>query len=196
MHDLQRIQYVTSHYQEIQGLRIIPFGIWLILVALGQASGFVPTTEPKLDAAILFTYLLGGFLVLALYGLIGTFYERTYGSVQPLLQSRTRALSGCLSGAGFLGVLYIGMMVGQRQLATEVAILLSFLLIYATWRSHWYRKDYVVLAALLIGAHIFPFRTNVMALNGIVVVVGGLLDHFLLVRTLKHVPEERHAGRV
>lgn len=196
MLDLRRIQYVTTYYHEIQGLRIVPFGIWLLLIALGQASGYVPRAEPQPAAVALLSYLLGGFMVLALYKLIGMFYTRHYGSVQPPLHSRPRALSGCLSGAGFLFILYAGMMIGSRQLAAEVAIVLIGLLLYAAWRSGWYRIDYVVLAALLAGAQAIVSGAPAMALNGVAVIAGGLLDHLVLARTLKGVPEDGHAGSV
>lgn len=196
MLNLQRIRYVTSHYQELQGLRIVPLGIWLCLVALGEAAGYIPATQPQIAAITMFAYLGSGFFVLAAYGWVGKIYERQYGSVHPLLQARPRALSGCLSGAGFLFVLYVGIMLGSQLLAVEVTMLLAALLLYAAWRSRWYRKDYLVLLVLLIGVSSLSSNTLIMGLNGATVIAGGLLDHLLLVRTLKQVPEEGHAGSI
>lgn len=196
MLDLRRIEYVTSHYQEIQGLRIAPFGLWLIGISALAMAGYVPARSPQAGAAILLGCLLSGLVVLVAYRAIGTRYERDYGVVRPLREPKPRALSGCLSGAGYLFILYVAVMLGSRHVAAEVSLLLAGLLLVAAWRSRWYRKDYLALAAVLLGVYALPFGPAAMASNGMVVIVGGLLDHFLLIDTLAHTPEDEHARSV
>lgn len=196
MYNLQRIRYVTSHYQEIQGLRIVPLGAWLILLAIAEANRSVLPPAPQVAMVIMVFYLLAGFFVLLFYRIIGAFYERRFGSVNPLLQSKSRAFSGCLRGGGFLFVLYVGLTASNPQLPYVVTLLLMLFLISVAWRSGWYRKDYVVLVAFLVSIYSIPGSVTTMLLNGCTVILGGLLDHFLLVRTLKHTPEEGHARSI
>lgn len=196
MLNLRRIEYVTSHYQEIQGLRIVPFGLWLISIATLGMGGYLPARSPQAGAAVLLACLLGGLVALVAYRAIGQRYERDYGVVRPLREPRPRALSGCLSGAGYLFVLYIGVMAGTRQVAAELSLVLAALLLYATWRSRWYRKDYLALVAILAGIYALPLGPVTMALNGLVVIVGGLLDHFLLTDTLAQEPEDGYARNI
>ena len=136
MLNLRRIEYVTSHYQEIQGLRIVPFGLWLISIATLGMGGYLPARSPQAGAAVLLACLLGGLVALIAYRAIGQRYERDYGVVRPLREPRPRALSGCLSGAGYLFVLYIGVMAGTRQVAAELSLVLAALLLILGQLQH------------------------------------------------------------
>lgn len=88
---LQRIQFVTTYYPWLQGLRFVPFG----LVQLGFAAWLaLPEPEGVDSKARLGVGLLtmqGGMLVAtALYALVGRYYRQRFGEVRVSATTRQR----------------------------------------------------------------------------------------------------------
>jgi hypothetical protein len=216
---LRRIQFVTTYYQWLQGLRFIPLGlvclglaVWMSLASLAQ---FRLRTHP----VEMLVPLVGGLaLAGALYAALGAYYRRRFGIVQPSTSTRQRmgrAIRASLIGgalAGFLVQLIRRADVMGPQVQMFLGLLASALGI--VWYWHWSGRvahHYLPVAAGLVGFGLLelagaspvcallkrlPFTTDsrcdLVTLGlavGASVIVLGVLDHRLLVRTLGPAPE-------
>lgn len=201
--NLARVRYVTGHYQQIQGLRLLPLGLWLLGMTLYEAYfkplGFTPGAERTWQVTLL--YYGGPIVVLLLYGFIGAFYQGTFGNVQPVAQQRSLAFSGVLLGVGALLLLYLSSSLELLQHAQSIGVALAIVLGLG-WAADRYRKDYAVLFVIVVGVLMYGrLRSTEPSLSytvaalltwSSVIIFGGLFDHLLLVRTLKPVPEDNH----
>lgn len=209
MRDLERIRYVAANYGRLQGLRKVPLGlvilslVALLLVALAwpvEEDLIVPVGYAVLVLAAILAVFLGAFL---LYFRISGYYERRYGLVRQRFSRvplRRKALYWMMFVAVALGGSLALLLLGAAMLA-------------AYWPERRFRAHYVVMAALIVGiglAHmvcVVVYLTNGawlwpvgefagLARNyawtalGLYFLVGGVLDHQLLVRSMKDLPEE------
>lgn len=217
-HQLQRIRFVTTYYDWLQGLRFVPFGLVLLgfaaWMALPRAQG-VGTHE---HMAVAMVWTMGGLLLATvLYPLVGVYYRRRFGVVRRSSRTQVRMhkalVMSTLVGlvAGVLAVVI------RRTAHLGEMPLSSFLFCSAlslVWYWHWSGRvarhylgvatGFALLAVLhAVGAspvyallQALPFTTHDegMAVTltgswGLAVVVMGVLDHRLLARTLGHEPE-------
>jgi hypothetical protein len=77
MDDLRRIRYVTEHYEQLQGLRLLPLSVPFLLSSLSRLSRPAPFLTATAWAVLLAS-------ALALSVLIGRYYARHFGQAQPL----------------------------------------------------------------------------------------------------------------
>ncbi|WP_309893175.1 hypothetical protein [Archangium sp.] len=215
---LQRIQFVTTYYDWLQGLRFVPFG----LVQLGFAAWLaLPRPEgvdvkARMGAAML--VMLGGMLLAtALYALVGAYYRRRFGVVRRSATTHQR-MQKALMGSTVVG-LVVGLVTAWLRKATDFTEppLTGFLLLSGlamVWYWDWsgrVARHYLGVAAgfVLLGVlqavdaspvyallRTLPFTSDshgaAVTLTGswgAAVVIMGLLDHRLLARTLGHEPE-------
>jgi hypothetical protein len=196
--DLDRIRFVTRSYLNLQGLRSqVPVGAQWISFAIGGWLG----VSLCLLACV---WMLAG---------APTYYRWRFGEVEQSARTRMpdamgwariaalAALTGILCYAlpyqlagpeaqadpGFLGPL--------RWLAFGASVLVGFWACGGCAREQRY---YPVLAALLLATLLwlalarpaYPTAAEAQALGGAAFVLGGLLDHRLLVRSLPRAAEE------
>lgn len=196
--ELQQIAWVTRNYDHLQGLRQLPFGLMFLFIAIDKA-GWWPwfsIWQPLSGLAV-----LG--LCAAAYWWIGRYYAHTLGQVEPL-PGHGRRMG--LAAAIFLVLFYIA---GTVEIARNWPISASGLVIAGGlmvyyWQNGRYRPHYLILAVLmalvsllpLTGAlppeqvHFFgPDAVIGAFLFALICIVGGLVDHWLLVRTLPIYPE-------
>jgi hypothetical protein len=93
MDDLRRIHYVTEHYAQLQGLRLLPLSVPFLLVAIERLSG------GRLLPAGVWAILVTAAVVAPFR--IGKYYARSFGQVQPP-RWRTGAFTLIASVAAFL----------------------------------------------------------------------------------------------
>lgn len=77
--DLRRIRYVTEHYRQLQGLRLLPLSAPFLVSLLWRLAG--PPVTPLLQPAgwgLLVAASLGASLA------VGRYYTRRFGSAPPL----------------------------------------------------------------------------------------------------------------
>jgi hypothetical protein len=79
MDDLRRIRYVTEHYEQLQGLRLLPLGVPFLLSSLWRLAR--PGPAPFLSASGWALLLASAFVLSAL---IGRYYARHFGQAHPL----------------------------------------------------------------------------------------------------------------
>jgi hypothetical protein len=203
MPDLDRIRYVTTHYRDLQGLRLLPYGAALLVWALGLGVWpSVPWVSP-----------LALWLALGLFWLISRYYTRTFGRVQPV-QAISRA------GLAVLALLLVAMLALPLAARAHVHMPLGLLLgggsllcaaagVSGLWRAGGLRlrAHWIILALLLAATSVlvmlplFRHRNTLLAVSlgawGLAAIIGGVLDHRLLRRTLppaqEEHPEEQHA---
>ena len=203
MQDLKRVRYVTANYASLQGLKMVPLGLWLWL---GAAGGFGWWPWYKRWRPV--SGLLALCVACVLWLLVGFYYTRTFGRVQPTPQ-RTRHMLligvmvlvvGCpwLLISGFIDA---AMQPPVSVLGLTVAVLL------ALWCSTGnLQKHYLIAVVLIAGVSFLPlldiisrdrlFGGVFSAIVGSVLIVGGITDHLLLLRNLKPLLEEHHDGDI
>lgn len=205
--DLERVRYVTENYDNLQGLTRVPIGLALLIVwAFFLISGFEISSQPVADIFITLSLLAGGVLIL-LFFRIRKYYTRRYGRVRvfPRLFSRRRAVGGVVAltilFAGAFFVLWLGASV---ELVSLPLILLGLgaMEMIDRWPERRLRPHYFVAGALAALAGLVVLflvlsgirYPDVLLLHlmsafiGLVLVIGGVLDHLLLVRTMKSLP--------
>ncbi|MGB3635453.1 MAG: hypothetical protein WA982_15530 [Rubrobacteraceae bacterium] len=197
---LERVRYVTENYEQLQGLKNAPVGLMVLF------SGALMLFPSSLRS---FSSLIGGNLYLLyvvliamvlLYFAMGSYYERRFGWVQTFSMERQQIVAAII-------LIIVLVVVGSANLAFQPPIHMIWLawgvaLTVVYWRERRFRAHYVVIGILVCGVSFLPllgisqtgstaYETGgLMAFLGILYVVGGILDHFLLVRTMKSLPEE------
>lgn len=188
MYDLPRVRFVTGQFCSLQGLRIVPIGLYLVLFAAGWLGR-------QGDCTLQLPAIL---LALALYLAAGRYYERRFGRVQRASQRAVEALIVVVALIAFVAA---GALNAAGQLPVSMTGLAMAAFLFAVYAAHGsrYRWHYAVLGAGMLVLSLLPLVWKQPGLDldrvllgafGLAYVVGGMLDHLLLVRTLKPLPDE------
>lgn len=192
--DLRRLQDVAGNYSQLQGLRIIPFGLFFLANALyGEQMMEGPVFIATFMAALI------------LFAWIGLYYKRTFGRVRRRLRHHVR---DGLAVAFFLIAIFLGVWAEIRFGLPISTFWLTFsgLFLYLYFCSGGRRRHYLAVAAGGALLSLLPalglvtpedffgpgkFLGN-LALGGTYILVG-IIDHLYLVRSFKPVPVESDA---
>ncbi|MGF1473544.1 MAG: hypothetical protein ACFB50_17625 [Rubrobacteraceae bacterium] len=198
--DLERVRYVTENYERLQGLRNVPLG--LIAFVTG-ASMLLPSSSTYFGYVVgeVFFYALILMLIatVLLYFVAGNYYERRFGWVQTFSMKRKQVVAVATAIGVLLGVGSVNLVFQPPIHMIWVVWGLSAAAIY--WPERRFRMHYVAIGVLVVGASFLPlfgitsvslaYETGgLLAFLGVFYLVGGILDHLLLVRTMKHLPED------
>lgn len=188
-YDPERIRYITENFKALQGLRLVPLGLFFLYWA-AEGLGWI---HPMLGFPI-------GVVLFLIYMGIGGWYRRTVGDVEAADASIKEAALTIM----FLVVLGA---VGWVDSAVDWPIQLTYLLLgavcflpYYSDRSRWH---YAALGIVFIGFGLSPiwWRGTVDAsawsfdgpvhalILGVGLLVVGVLDHRLLLRSLPPLPD-------
>ena|ERR1035437_5296759 len=166
--DPGRLRFVASHFESLQGLRGVPFGVYLLLAWVIKFLGW-PTGCEVLTLA----------LCTAASWWAKAYYERRLGHVETLGQSRRLML--------FIGLTALCVYLDLTFHRNFFGWLLGAWFWIGFWGSSGRRWYYllpgtllVVLAAMLRQ----PYTGEYNWLFGASIVFVGILDHILLVRSL------------
>ena len=213
--DLERIRYVAANYEHLQGLRKVPLGIFLlVLAAVIVLSWFWSEIGGRMVPSPYVVGLVAAIFVLFIAGIvlphfISIHYERRYGTVQrfrPVARKRM--------------VLYVTMVLALILGGTLPLLAMGVAMMVAYWPERRFQGHYVVIGAVAVGVFL-AYAASIavyLATNGgswptggtgfvlpsvspvifvaAYLIVGGVLDYLLLVRTMKTAPEESDAGAV
>ncbi|HSR49339.1 MAG TPA: hypothetical protein VLV83_00845 [Acidobacteriota bacterium] len=189
--DIERLRFVTENYTQIQGLRLVPFGLFFLAKGLGG--------EAFTDKWVLFPSLLAAFL---LFFLIGRYYESRFG--------RVRRKTSCLVKDALAAGLTLILITAGVQLENSydlpfnlVALVVGGLFFYIHLHSVGRRSHYGWLALLFVLLGLLPATGWVTAeqifapqptigdfmLAG-AYILGGVLDHRMLARSFPPDPDE------
>jgi hypothetical protein len=191
MKDLDRIQRVTANYFFWQGLRLVPFGLLLIIFAFEiYEPSWWPTTAAG-DAVLLLAVLVATGLFMAL----GSYYRKVFGQVKQkagLHQRRER-----IKWLVFYPAIFVAMMVDlllEPPVVISGAVFAASILAY--WMSTGRGRHHYLPAAMIVGLTTFLPLTGLVDpgqralavlvfVLGLIYIIGGILDHFELARLLK-----------
>ncbi|HEV2237793.1 MAG TPA: hypothetical protein VGR57_14130 [Ktedonobacterales bacterium] len=196
---LRRIQYVTRHFQELQGLRYVPFAIAGTAAALLAGGGIVE--------AVAGIVLLGASIGLG--PLIASYYARTYGRVTPSHGGAARGRAVGIATVVAIGLLFVTLRqlspnqsgrlyVEILTLAAALVLLVGFgrgerLLLRPYWAVMGAALLLFNLVLLFLAPGSLPAPFGATGLNALTLLylaplalalaIGGVLDHLLLLRT-------------
>lgn len=192
MYDFQRLRFVTERYPHLQGLRLVPLGFVFLVSAAWRDEQLSWLSETAGQAA---GFWFMGLLIVALTlsSLLGRYYRRHFGTVQP-----ERRAKGPLLFILFVA-LFAAAAWAQDSLRTHLSlplVVIGILLAYLGLAGGQRRSHYLALAAgCLVFANLADFGVPLHArsvllddLIGVGLIVIGLGDHLLLRRTLEPVP--------
>lgn len=190
----QKIRFVTANYAQLQGLRLIPIGLFLVLTAFDVLGVFDRQGLSAADRAQALTRMgllawlaIGAALAAPLY------YRYRYGAVEGFdRRRRDRWITAAVFGFFVLSRV-------DRNLDWPVSLslmLVSVSLFVTALNEHWVRPYYPVVAAMWLLAACWPMlggsppgaRLALCGLGGLTLVVIGIGDHLLLSRTLATPP--------
>ena len=195
--DLRRLQFLTENYTHLQGLRLIPFGVAFMAKPL--------IWGPQLDKAVLLGLMT---VAVVLFYWIGLYYKRTFGRVQ---RRRSAQLRDTLAVVLFFAAVVASLSLEERfqPPVSLLGLSMAALFVYIYRCSAGQRPYYLAVAALFASLSLVPLLgiarpdeifgrpgwLGDIALGAAYLFVG-ILDHLLLVRSLKPLPEESDADAV
>ena len=191
---LERVRHVTANYRCMQGLRMVPFGLYLVLSALTKTvwwpdGPFLREPVPE---------VVGIVLALIAAQRIARYYARTYGDVQSLPRTVPWIVGyGAAGGvvvAGLLADAYLGLPVSGFALAIA-ALMVVYWRVTGSFQTHYLWAAGVVAVAALASAPLQELArpyvdtrlaglTVYLGIVGLVYAVAGIFDHRSLVAVL------------
>lgn len=194
LHRLERARYLARNLNLLQGLRWIPFGAYFLL-----SAGWWGWYEAWRPISSLFAF--GAVCLFA--WLIGIYYARAFGRVQqlPLDGKQMIALIALTSG-----MLVVGFFDGQTRPSVGVFAIFVALMLLVYFRTTVGLAIHRLLVVTAIAASaLLPFfgalsyeqfyGSVFFFLLGVSCIGVGIVDHLILVRAMKPLPEEDELGR-
>jgi len=187
--DLDQVRFVTRYYSALQGLKIVPFGLFMTLMSF-RSLGW-PVLGGEGDCTYTLPLLV---LLIAGYYAIGRYYTRRFGEVQPVKED------GYWWKAMLPLFLLIAALVIENLLLPHFSLtglLVAAMLFYSARvlrRPHYWAAGILMavvsLLPLVVGSDprnkIYGTMGFLWSLSlGLAWTVNGLIDHFMLVRSFK-----------
>ena len=187
--DSRRLRYVVSHFSQLRGFRQVSCGVFLLLVFGAMEM------DNKWTVGLLAILFVG--LGLSFWRL-GKYYEHRFGRVEaPVPAWASFGLRAVLVRFAFVTAFLLVLTLlphGPYSVVPWVGALV-FLGLFGLWG---YPPHYLVLAApyvlfaVLHPAHPRWLVTAEVWSIPLLLILGGLLDHRLLVRSLPGLPDPHH----
>lgn len=204
MQDLKMIRFVTGNFSQLQGLRMVPVGLMVLLVS------FWANTLGSHKGSLLVPLVLFGASILA-YLLVDRYYSRTYGRVRQDRKLWRKDMFLGLAGAILALVAFWVEVIFRFQYSlVGLAVVAGLIADYFRanwrlgWRELWYYPVMAVvmlvlsLAPLIAGAEFWPSIGVKMPVYGILMAAGimivliGFWSHSYLAHTLTTLMENRN----
>lgn len=196
MEDLKRMRVIAAHYRSLQGLRMLPWFLWLLVI--GAVNPVLGLPQGRLDyQCLLITPGIAVPWLLSKW--IGAYYDRVYGRVEglPPRNQPIEVLAGVLS----VVIVYAGFVIDTFE---WLPVSVLGLIMAAAFLTEWWRSDRllnhsVIFAAVLVVLSLLPLAGTpgdvhwthllggfiVLIVPGIILSASSVLKHLALVRNLK-----------
>ena len=190
--DIKRARYVVKHFQDLQGLRLIPFAIFFLIGAYYDASLNLESLTQHPRLALIFVMPTVLIISILASRKIGQWYERRYGYVETRGMNAFRPVAWhIVFGCGFLVGLHNGLLLllglylwSKARPSRHIPSAAVFLALAVNWPG-------VDTGVQAIPANMGLNHYAVLDLILAAVLAGvGLYNHRLLRRHLKPVPRE------
>ena len=216
--DLHHLRYITANFHGLQGLKLVPFGLFLWSEA---ALSYLGPQTPWLVEFGIILRAAAGLLCLLLYAALHTYYRRSFGRAERLPANSGERMFWLMTWMllGFGVLVYFITSAGRGvlehgRLATpfNVLILLITWLVALRFTTHrhapadgWSILLGVGMAGIAMLALLFevtalqPFRAEpvatAFAMLGVAAMLVGTRHHWLLTEAFGTIPEEetKHA---
>ena len=201
---LAKIRFITANYSWLQGLRMVPVGIFIGLAGVWVS---IPAGQ---DGDLVPPFFMMVFTVIA-YVYIHRYYTRTFGQVDPTGKERNREifvsiLMGILAFFAFLFDSAEILPISVFGLVAAAALAVDLLRTVGK-ESLINVRESIIIAALIALASLVPLAgffwwelfglnsstAGVMVLMGVLMIVIGIVGHLRFTRLLAEV---REAGNV
>lgn len=187
MDNLYRIRYVTKNFGALQGLKMVPFGLFFLAMGVGWLGeqGDLSLSLPAFA------------LTLLAYWLIGRYYTRSFGLVN---SGRENFVKDFLLPLTLVLVLWLAAAVDYwvRLPVSIFGLTLAAVILVWWWlQEQRTRVHYAMMAGLIALISLLPLMgikegwsiikppgTLFHLLLGLIFVIGGILDHLLLMNNL------------
>lgn len=199
MQEYERVRYVTESFGSLQGLRSVLVGVVFLAAAQSQvwsSSGW--------SLVLLSTGLVGA---LVLWPLVNRYYERAFGSVRPSSSGRLHSSWPIRVVGALTFVVLASVEILVKPTVSLLAIGMALSLLALWWSERPFKNYFFIVSVLLLGVAMLPLTgllpserspsfnaAMVLGLTGVIMIVGGILDHQALVRNIKPLPEEEGDG--
>lgn len=214
--DFHHLRYVTANFHGLQGLKLIPFGLFLWSEA---ALTYLGPQNPWLVEAGLGLRLAVGLLCFLVYGALHVYYRRSFGHAERLPANSGERMFWLMTWMliGFAVLMYFITSAGRGviehgRLATPFNVLLLMMtwLIALRFTTHrhapadgWSIVLGVGMAGVAMLALLFevtalePFRAEpvatAFAVLGVMALLIGVRHHWLLTEAFGTIPEEKES---
>ena len=194
MESLARVRRVTRYYDQLQGLRQVPFGVMFLLMAVWKA-GWWPWFD-KWQPLSSFLFIA---LAMIAFWWVGLYYERTFGKVWQSTESRRNG--NILAFAFLMGLFLVGWAeYTWRWSMSGSGLFTAVFLIAYYFQTGSFRLQYLFWAGLIAVVSLLPLFDLLpaeqvylwgergvvsVAIFGVLWLVSGLVDHWLLIRALQ-----------
>lgn len=184
MDNLARVRYITRNFDALQGLKMVPFGLFFLTMGAGWL-GEQGDLSLSLPAFV---------LTLLVYWLIGRYYTRNFGRVN---SERSNLVNNFILPLAVILILWVAAAVDYwMPLPVSIFGLTLAVILFVWWwlQEQRTRIHYAVMAGLIALISLAPLGgiqegwsiiqqpgTIFYLLVGAIFVIGGILDHLILV---------------
>jgi len=199
MDKFRQMRFVTENYELLQGLRMVPFGLWFLIMAVGDLAQISALKQGRLEYPLLLLIVVGG-----LYWWSGVYYAHTYGRVQQRAKSaRQKLLAGwplLLFIAGIIVDVLFKLPVSFLAIALSFYFFVPFIKALPLLRVHYALIGLVMLFLSLLPLFVAeslkveffaPSGAYFLLGMGLALIVAGVLDHLWLRSVMQ--PEQEAA---
>lgn len=195
--DLRELNVLQEHYLEMQGLRKVPIGLFVLFVC-GLQVEELASWWPSLEAWMPYVGITVFGVAVWCFWSIGGYYERNFGLTLESSPTKNReALVWSCVLASMMFTLAEIEPISPANLAAGVAmswIVVSYFLTGKLWPHASVLMALVMtMFQIQIIESSFPlwgFTLTLLAMLGVVLAWGGVFSHSQLVKTLGPVPED------
>jgi hypothetical protein len=197
--DVERIRFVTRHYRDLQGLKLLPLAAWgAALLAVYTLHGF----DGPLRSWWIALFVLAFATAIAGMMAIGRWYRRRFGWVASARPRKWTMFEHVGGGIMMLGVFLLT--IGEVSPVSLTGLFFGAGIGVRSWPWRRFAPHWVAVGAAIAGLSLVPLGAALPAVpgvpedthpfNGVTVwlvlwlvafVVGAVLDHRVLVRQLE-----------